>query len=76
MNQQEEKNLLQDIRRSIILSAYIGHWGFPDQRTISHRGDDVIEVYSFPPQFDEKVHRFATVGISGIARQDGTLVLH
>src|ERR1043165_2708335 len=76
MNQQEEKKLLQDIRRSLILSVYIRHWEFPDQRTSSRRGDDVIEVYSFPSQSNEKVRRFATVGISSINRQEGNPIPH
>jgi hypothetical protein len=76
MSRKEEKEFLLDIRRTIILGAYIYHWRLPDQRTISRRGGEVIEVYSFAPQADEKVHRFATVGISGIARQDKTPILH
>jgi hypothetical protein len=76
VSQTEEKKLLLDIRRTIILGAYISHWGFPDQRTISRRGDDVIEVYSFAPQANEKLHRFAMIGISGISQQEETPILH
>lgn len=67
----KEKIFNVDIRRTIILGAYIDQWGMPDQRVISSKGDDSIEIYSFPPRTNEKVWRVASVNMSGIARTTG-----
>ena len=67
----EEQQLVYDIRRTIILGGYMRHWGMPDTRTISRRGDESVEIYSFPPKFGGKVHRIATVGLSSQVRESG-----
>jgi hypothetical protein len=60
-----------DLRRTIILSRYIHHWGIPDYRVVSRKGSDVVEVYSFPPSSGSVVHRFATIGVSAHKKQTG-----
>ena len=65
-----EDLLAADIRRAIILGVYIRRWGLPEERIVSRRGPDAVEVYSFPPG-GQKVHRFATVGVSGVSCDDG-----
>jgi hypothetical protein len=60
-----------DVRRSIILGAYIHRWGIPDFRVKTQRQDHIAEVYSFPPRRGGPVHRFATVGVSAATRADG-----
>jgi hypothetical protein len=67
----EAAKLVFDIRRTLILGAFMRHWGMPEYRTITRREDHAIEVYSFPPRKDQAVHRFATVGVSGVNREDG-----
>lgn len=71
MTESEAAKLVFDIRRTLILGVYMRHWGMPEYRWISRREDHTIEVYSFPPREDEVVHRFATVGVSAVNREDG-----
>lgn len=71
MTESEAAKLVSDIRRTFILGVYMRHWGMPEYRWISRREDHAIEVYSFPPRKDEVVHRFATVGVSAVNREDG-----
>lgn len=59
-----------DVRRTILLGAYMQAWGMPRDRTVSRRASDVIEVYEFPAGV-AKVCRYATVGLSGIEQEDG-----
>jgi Suppressor of fused protein (SUFU) len=61
----------RDVRRSIMLATYIKFWRMPDQRRVSRKGDDTVEVYSFPASEDTRVHRFVTIGASTVPRQDG-----
>jgi len=63
--------LERDVRSAIILGAYIRDWGLPDERVTSRRGSESVDVYSFPPQKGGLLHRFATVGVSGLERDDG-----
>ena len=72
MAESEDAKLVFDIRRTLILGAYMSHWGMPEYRWNSRREDHAIEVYSFPPRTDEVVHRFATVGVSAVNREDET----
>jgi hypothetical protein len=65
--------LERDVRRAVILGAYEREWGIPSQRVISHRGSDVVEIYTFPGSSGQHVNRFATVGVSSIRRESGTL---
>ena len=71
MTESDAAKLVFDIRRTFILGSYIRHWGMPAHRWISRHEDHAIEVYSFPPRADEVVHRFATIGVSGVSREDG-----
>jgi hypothetical protein len=71
MMENEKAKLVFDIRRTIILGAYIRQWGMPEYRWITHSENHTIEVYSFFPRGDEVVHRFATVGVSEINGEDG-----
>jgi hypothetical protein len=64
----KEKTLVQDIRRTIILSRYINEWGMPEKRILSKKDDDVIEFYSFPPTQKNLVWRIASIGMSGISQ--------
>lgn len=69
----KERELMIDVRRAIILGGYCSKWGMPDWRVQSRRKDDLVEVYSFPAGPQESIHRFATVGISSIPCDDGSL---
>ena len=71
-NELEEKKLIQDIRRTIILGAYMKEWGMPEQRVLSYKETDVIEMYSFPPSNEKNIWRVATVGMSGVKNELGT----
>jgi Suppressor of fused protein (SUFU) len=62
----DERKLVQDIQRTIILFKYIKYWGMPDFRIISRKDEDEIEIYSFPPINNSGIHRFATIGVSEI----------
>ncbi len=61
----KEQELEFDIRRAILLSAYIKHWGQPLTRTIASKkdGGPVVEVYEFVAGHGG-LYRFATIGIS------------
>ncbi len=50
-----------DIRRTIILSSYIKHWGMPEFRRIMSKDGDAVELYTFP---GDLIQRYATVGLS------------
>ena len=63
----ERQNLVQDIRRTILLSQYMYFWGMPDFRVISRKEDKTIEIYSFPPIKDSEIYRFAIVGVSNLS---------
>lgn len=60
-----------DVRRAVLLGAYIRSWGMPDSRVEGRRGHEKVEVYSFPPRGGARVHRFATVGVSALFREGG-----
>ncbi len=55
-----------DIRRTIILGAYMRHWGMPEWRRLLLSADksDKIELYYFPAGSADVPARFATVGLS------------
>ena len=71
MTESDAAKLVFDIRRTLLLGVYMHHWGMPEYRWISRRESHTIEVYSFPLRQDEVVHRFATVGVSAVNREDG-----
>lgn len=60
-----ERDFEFDIRRTLILSKYIKHWGQPRQRTISRNENLLakIEVYEFI-DVESMIHRFVTIGLS------------
>lgn len=62
------QQFVRDVRRSIILGAYVRHWGMPEYRKIGRSGIDQIEVYSFPSTERAPVYRIATVGISSVKK--------
>lgn len=61
----EEIKFKLDIRRTVLLGAYMKAWGMPSSRTVARKGEHVVEVYAFPANDDARVNRFATVGVSG-----------
>jgi hypothetical protein len=71
INNDNEKKFVSDIRRTTILGGYIRCWGTPEYRIIGQKENDEVEIYSFPSEVDKKVHRIATVGISGMKSESG-----
>lgn len=63
-----------DVRRAVVLGAYIRSWGMPDSRVVARKGHEKVEVYSFPPREGTRVHRFATIGVSASLRERGESV--
>ncbi len=57
-----------DIRRSIILSSYIKHWGEPEFRQIMSKDDKAVELYTFR---GDLIQRYATVGLSSCVLSNG-----
>lgn len=53
-----------DLWRTVILGNYIRYWGLPELRIVSQKDSHRVEIYSFPPLGEGKVHRIATVGAS------------
>lgn len=63
----------EDARRAVLLGGYIRAWGTPSQRVSARRRNDVVEVYSFPAPSEGKLNRYATVGVSSLRRDSGSL---
>lgn len=63
----------RDIYRSLLLGRYIAAWGQPHHRRVAAKGDDQIEVYSFP---SAHVTRLATIGVSCHVDSRGHAVAH
>ena len=61
-------NLAQDVRRAVLLGGYVRAWGMPSKRTTARRGSAFVEIYLFPVSTENKVNRYATVGVSNLAR--------
>lgn len=57
-------NLDFDIRRSIILSRYLEHWGLPESRKVIEHKEARIELYFFPGEDMDQVSRLASIGFS------------
>lgn len=81
----KESLLVFDIRRTIILGAYIKEWSMPEYRvtlssvrSLSQTGQSdkatSIEIYYFPALSENSVARFATVGLSAALRANGQRV--
>ncbi len=66
----ESKTFNFDIRRSIVLSKYIKHWGMPEFRQVMTKEDVRVELYIFPGQEGEDVTRFSTIGLSSHPIED------
>lgn len=66
-----------DVRRTMILSQYMKFWGMPEFRTCSYKKEEgiskVIEVYEFPPQENQDIYRFATIGTSVLKTEKGRI---
>lgn len=62
-----------DIRRSVILSAYIKEWGMPEYRLKMSKNNthSEVELYFFPAKDKKYPARFATVGLSNFTRKNG-----
>lgn len=60
----DSKALTFDIRRTIMLSAYMKYWGSPEYRQTITRESERVELYSFPGPESSKITRFSTVGLS------------
>lgn len=66
-----------DLRRTLILSKYVGEWGIPKSRVIARNQDEApIEVYWFPGEEGQKVARFATMGVSARKKAKGKFLNH
>lgn len=66
-----------DLRRTIILSAYMKEWGFPESRVRVKRNDEpFIEIYLFKDIHKNKIIRFATVGVSAQISSRGKAIDH
>lgn len=53
-----------DIRRTIILSEYMKHWGMPEFRQTMAQEHELVELYTFPGKDTENITRFSTIGLS------------
>lgn len=60
-----------DVRRSILLSAYMEQWGMPEYRVIMSKTESgvYIEMYLFPDRGG--VSRFVTIGLSNTVYKSG-----
>ncbi|WP_405105556.1 suppressor of fused domain protein [Paenibacillus sp. FSL K6-1217] len=76
MESTKERELSFDIRRTVILGAYMREWQMPEYRIIlSKPATDVhVEVYYFPAVEEDGIVRFATVGLSAAHRPNGQAV--
>lgn len=61
-----------DIRRAILLSAYMNHWGQPECRESIARDDERIELYTFPGDEDSNITRLSTIGLSACKTETET----
>ncbi len=61
-----DETFAHDVRRSVVLAAYIRCWGMPLHRVVARHQETghVIEVYEFLGTEEQPVTRFATVGVS------------
>ncbi|WP_245367913.1 suppressor of fused domain protein [Paenibacillus silagei] len=76
MESSKERELSFDIRRTVILGAYMRDWQMPECRIILSKPDTAVhvEVYYFPADDETTVARFATVGLSAAHRPNGQAV--
>lgn len=62
-NMDSDRAFLADVRRALVLGAYMHAWGMPRDRVVSTKGPTTVEVYSFPGHSADEVTRFATFGV-------------
>lgn len=76
MESSKERELSFDIRRTVILGAYIREWKMPEYRVILSKPETAVhvEVFYFPADDENAVARFATVGLSATHRPNGQAV--
>lgn len=76
MESSKERELSLDIRRTVILGAYIREWKMPEYRIVLSKPETAVhvEVYYFPADAENEVARFATVGLSVTHRPSGQAV--
>ncbi|MHA7965023.1 suppressor of fused domain protein [Paenibacillus sp. CAU 1782] len=69
----KERELSFDIRRTIILGAFIKEWSMPEYRIVLTKPEKAVyvEIYYFPAVNENDVARFATVGLSSSLRSTG-----
>ncbi|MFF2484627.1 suppressor of fused domain protein [Paenibacillus sp. NPDC058071] len=69
----KEGELAFDIRRTIILGAFIQEWSMPEYRVILKQPEKAVnvEIYYFPAVSENDVARFSTVGLSSTLRSNG-----
>jgi hypothetical protein len=60
-----------DIRRSIILSAYMQYWGSPLSRVTMSFAGERVELYYFAGEDVDQVSRIATIGLSACYLDSG-----
>lgn len=75
MESSKERELSFDIRRTVILGAYIREWQMPEYRIILSKPETGVhvEIYYFPAVKEDEIARFATVGLSATHRPNGPL---
>src|SRR5689334_20886395 len=65
MMSDSNKTFSRDVKRTMILGAYIRNWGMPKNRRIISKTRKSIELYNFPSsQQSGNLERLATVGVS------------
>lgn len=76
MESAKERELSFDIRRTVILGAYMQEWQMPEYRVILSKPETAVhvELYYFPPVEEGEIARFATVGLSAAHRLNGQAV--
>jgi hypothetical protein len=69
----KERELSFDIRRTVILGAFMKEWGMPEYRVVLTKPEREahVEIYYFPAIDDNDAARFATVGLSSTLRSNG-----
>ncbi|WP_340026543.1 suppressor of fused domain protein [Paenibacillus sp. FSL K6-1096] len=76
MESAKERELSFDIRRTVILGAYMREWEMPEYRVILSKPETGVhvEIYYFPAAGEGEIARFATVGLSAAHRPNGQVV--
>lgn len=76
MESTKERELSFDIRRTVILGAYMREWQMPQCRVILSKPETAVhvEIYYFPAAGEDEIARYATVGLSATHRPNGQAV--